>query len=52
VCKETNPNTIFISEVNELYSASFSKGENVGICGATSTPMWLMEQVKDELLKL
>lgn len=52
VCKETNPNTIFISEVNELYSASFSTGENVGICGATSTPMWLMEQVKDELLKL
>jgi 4-hydroxy-3-methylbut-2-enyl diphosphate reductase len=52
VCKETNPNTIFISEVSELYPAYFSKGENVGICGATSTPMWLMEQVKDELLKL
>jgi 4-hydroxy-3-methylbut-2-enyl diphosphate reductase len=27
----------------------FNVGESVGICGATSTPMWLMEEVKQVL---
>lgn len=52
VCKNTNPNTYFISKAEELQPEWFNAGENVGICGATSTPMWLMEQVRDELLKL
>ncbi|HSI89655.1 MAG TPA: 4-hydroxy-3-methylbut-2-enyl diphosphate reductase [Adhaeribacter sp.] len=50
VCKETNPNTIFISAVEELDKNLFATGESIGICGATSTPMWLMEQVRDRLL--
>ena len=50
VCKDTNPNTYFISKVEELSPAMFSPGESVGICGATSTPMWLMEKVRDALL--
>jgi len=52
VCKNTNPNTYFISRADELQSEWFKAGESVGICGATSTPMWLMEQVRDALLKL
>jgi len=52
VCKETNPQTHFISKVDELQSAWFQPGQSVGICGATSTPMWLMENVRDALGQL
>ncbi|GAB3841597.1 4-hydroxy-3-methylbut-2-enyl diphosphate reductase [Hymenobacter jeollabukensis] len=51
-CKDTNPNTHFISKVDELDAAWFRPGQTVGICGATSTPMWLMEDVRDALLRL
>ncbi|MBF9255401.1 4-hydroxy-3-methylbut-2-enyl diphosphate reductase [Pontibacter sp. 172403-2] len=51
VCKATNPATYFISKVSELQPSWFKDGESVGICGATSTPMWLMEEVRDALLK-
>jgi 4-hydroxy-3-methylbut-2-enyl diphosphate reductase len=50
VCKEQNPNSYFISNTNELDKGWFSQDDRVGICGATSTPMWLMEEVKDTLL--
>lgn len=51
VCKDKNPNTHFISNVSELNKNLFEPKDSVGICGATSTPMWLMEEVRDELLK-
>ncbi|RIJ42577.1 4-hydroxy-3-methylbut-2-enyl diphosphate reductase [Pontibacter oryzae] len=50
VCKETNPQTYFISKVEQLQPEWFTTGETIGICGATSTPMWLMEEVRDALL--
>lgn len=50
VCKDTNPNTYFVSKVEELQPAWFLEGDSIGICGATSTPMWLMEEVRDALL--
>ena len=50
VCKDTNAHTYFISKVEELQSDWFANGDSVGICGATSTPMWLMEEVKEALL--
>jgi 4-hydroxy-3-methylbut-2-enyl diphosphate reductase len=49
VCKKHNPNTFFISNVNDLNTSMFNKNDKVGICGATSTPLWLMQQVKDKL---
>lgn len=49
VCKETNPNTYFISSINELLPEWFHNVKSVGICGATSTPMWLMEDVATKL---
>ncbi len=52
VCKDTNPATHFISNVNEIDGAWFQPGQSVGICGATSTPMWLMEQVRGSLARL
>jgi 4-hydroxy-3-methylbut-2-enyl diphosphate reductase len=51
VCKKHNPDTYFISSPQELEVSMFSPGDKVGIAGATSTPMWLMEQVKAELEK-
>lgn len=46
VCKKHNPNSYFISNVDELEKSWFNPGDRIGICGATSTPMWLMEKVK------
>ncbi|VTQ07058.1 4-hydroxy-3-methylbut-2-enyl diphosphate reductase [Sphingobacterium daejeonense] len=49
VCKNINPNTYFVSDSEELDSQIFGVNETVGICGATSTPMWLMKKVKDTI---
>ncbi|WP_461448974.1 4-hydroxy-3-methylbut-2-enyl diphosphate reductase [Mucilaginibacter sp.] len=46
VCLKNNPNTYFISSISELEVNLFAPGDTVGIAGATSTPMWLMQQVK------
>jgi 4-hydroxy-3-methylbut-2-enyl diphosphate reductase len=46
VCKSVNPNTYFISSKEELSREMFRPGDKVGICGATSTPLWLMQQIK------
>ncbi|RLJ72158.1 4-hydroxy-3-methylbut-2-enyl diphosphate reductase [Pedobacter alluvionis] len=51
VCKKHNDNSYFISNVEELDQAWFNENDKVGICGATSTPMWLMEKVKAALEK-
>ena len=52
VCKDNNPRTHFISHENELDKAWFNTGENIGICGATSTPQWQMEKVQSAILAL
>lgn len=49
VCKEVNPRTYFISNLDEVQQDWLTDAESVGICGATSTPMWLMEEVADKL---
>ena len=49
VCKKYNENSYFISNVEELDQNWFAAHDKVGICGATSTPMWLMEKVKSAL---
>ena len=51
VCKQNNSNSYFVSSSDELDRSWFSKDEKVGVCGATSTPMWLMEEVKDRILE-
>lgn len=50
ICKENNPNTYFVSNKDQLDISWFKKSDTVGICGATSTPMWLMEEVQRKLL--
>ncbi len=49
VCRKYNPNTYFISSTEELEVSMFSPNDTIGICGATSTPMWLMKDVKQTL---
>ena len=52
VCCSANPRCYNIEEGSELESAWFEGAERVGICGATSTPRWLMEQVAEEVQRL
>lgn len=52
VCRSQNPATYFVSSAAELQPGMFSENERVGICGATSTPMWLMEEVKQAIERL
>lgn len=44
-CKSVNPNSYFVSDTNEIVPLWFAKADSVGICGATSTPGWLMEEI-------
>lgn len=50
VCKQHNPRTYFVSSTSEIDRTWFNTGETVGICGATSTPMWLMEEARERVL--
>lgn len=50
-CKEKNPRTYLIEGPEEIASSWLSNAESIGICGATSTPKWLMEQVAAALLQ-
>lgn len=52
VCQRENPNSYFIENEEELRSEWFTNANSVGICGATSTPMWLMQQVADNIQKI
>jgi 4-hydroxy-3-methylbut-2-en-1-yl diphosphate reductase len=52
VCKATNPDSYFVSDPTELKIEWFANVKSVGICGATSTPMWLMEMVEQEINNL
>jgi len=52
ICHEANPRSYFIENPGELKSAWFAGAETVGISGATSTPQWLMERVKEAIEEL
>lgn len=51
-CKKANPNTLFISEVEEITESLPAHVRTVGVCGATSTPKWLMEKVAVRIKEL
>ena len=44
-CRKANPHAVFISEANEITEPLPAGVRRVGVCGATSTPKWLMEEV-------
>lgn len=45
VCKGVNNRSYKIENSSDIYPAWFNQGDRVGICGATSTPKWLLEEV-------
>jgi 4-hydroxy-3-methylbut-2-enyl diphosphate reductase len=47
VCRNVNPNTHFVSSHEELDNSWFDGRNSVGVCGATSTPKWLIENIRD-----
>ncbi len=49
VCKAANPNSHFVPDASALKEAWFEGINDVGISGATSTPMWLMEEVAEAI---
>lgn len=48
-CRSVNPNSHLIEGPDEIDPAWLEGIETVGICGATSTPKWLMEQCRDKI---
>ena len=51
-CLEVNPSTVFVSSVDDLTDeliCSCHAVDKVGICGATSTPKWLMQQIRSRI---
>ena len=48
-CREANPNTLFVSSPDEIQKSDILPVETIGICGATSTPLWLMRACKDKI---
>lgn len=52
VCRRANERCYMVEEASELQREWFEGAQSVGICGATSTPRWLMEQVAEALKEM
>ena len=48
-CRRVNPNTHLVEGPDEIDPSWLQGVETIGICGATSTPKWLMEQCRDAI---
>ncbi len=51
-CKRVNPNSYQIESPDEIKKEWLEGIETIGICGATSTPKWLMEQCRDKIMSI
>ncbi len=51
-CREVNPHSYLVADCSGLDPQWLKDADSVGICGATSTPRRLMEQVRDSLLSM
>ena len=51
-CLRVNPNTHLVEDPKEIEPQWLEGIQTVGICGATSTPRWLMEQCRDAILNM
>ena len=51
-CQRVNPQSYMISAANEILPRWLTDCNSVGICGATSTPTWLMEECKVRIEQL
>ena len=50
-CRKVNPRTIMVSDEEDLDPSHLSGAEKIGICGATSTPRWLMQKIAEKVQK-
>ncbi|MGE5465476.1 MAG: hypothetical protein ACM3QR_00200, partial [Syntrophothermus sp.] len=50
IAKEENLKTYFVEDIEDIKTEWFEGAESVGITGATSTPQWLMQKIRDYLL--
>lgn len=48
-CKKVNPKIYMVSDLDEVDYTIFENVKSVGICGATSTPKWLMEELRHKI---
>lgn len=51
-CSRINPRTHLVTDSSDLQAEWLEGSEKIGICGATSTPAWLMEEVKNRILDI
>lgn len=51
-CQKANSNSHFISDENEIKDSWFTNIKSVGVCGATSTPKWLMEKIAEYINRI
>ena len=51
-CLRVNPNTHLVEDAHEIERSWLEGIQSVGICGATSTPRWLMEQCRSAIQQL
>ena len=52
VCLENNPHSHWVADTESINKEWFNKSKSVGICGATSTPYWLMEEIAKKIKSL
>ena len=52
ICRQANERSYNIEESGELQRGWFEEADSVGICGATSTPKWLMESIAEAILSI
>ena len=52
LCRSKNPRTYHISSTKDIDPSWFTDGDSIGICGATSTPRWLLEEVASSVSAL
>lgn len=51
ICKQHNPHSYLLTGVDQLKDINLTEADSIGICGATSTPMWLMQEIAAECAK-
>ena len=51
-CKEVNPRTYQVDKPEDIDKCWFENAKSIGICGATSTPKWLMDKCKNAIINM
>ena len=52
ICRKENERSYFVSDIEDIKTEWFKHEDTIGICGATSTPMWLMNKIAEYIQTL